>query len=144
MLLLLVCALPVHITYARSSHALYQSAKLPQAKMQSTGMSIRPINTTPTLNSFANGYNSSNASLPARTISAQNFADLQGTGGGTTTSGTPLKPHVRRVSGEDDDDDPNNPYIDGNYTPIGDALIPLLIMVLIFCFVRKRSRLNES
>ena len=134
-----MCVLPVHITYARSSIAQYQSATFPQARMQSTGMSVHPINTTPTLNSFGD-YGASSTSLPARTISAQNFADLQSTG--STTSGL-LKPHIRRVSGEDDDDDPTNPYIDGNYTPIGDAILPLLLCVMFFVLLRKK-RLKKA
>ena len=135
-----MCVLPVHITYARSSIASYQSATFPQARMQSTGMSVRPINATPTLNSYSGDYGASSTFSPARTISAQNFADLQNTG--STTSGL-LKPHIRRVSGEDDDDDPTNPYIDGNYTPIGDAILPLLLCVMVFVLLRKK-RLKKA
>ena len=84
-------------------------------------------------------------SLPALSITDKNLASAARAFTGDdeeNTFSTTSRP--RRVNGEEEDDDPENPYINGNYTPVGS--VPWLLFVLlagIYVAFRLRSRKSQ-
>lgn len=81
-------------------------------------------------------------SLPALSITEKNIAYA----GSTIADEEQLNPsRPRRVNGEDDDDNSDDPFIDGNHTPVGDVpFIFFALLIVAFCAYRYKDKLKTK
>ena len=80
-------------------------------------------------------------SLPALSIPDKNLASAARAFTGDDEEAYSTTSRPRRVNGEEDDDDPENPYINGNYTPVGATPWVLFVLLAgIYVAFRLRSR----
>ena len=78
-------------------------------------------------------------SLPALSITEKNIASAARTfTADEEEENLGITPRPRRIEGEGGEDNPTDPYINGNYTPIGDA--PWwLVLLFALCYIAFRA-----
>ena len=168
-LVLFICAICAQTAVASAKLASYNGAAVPVTSMRSTSTMFRSsapqsyrntqtfgvqqtsisvvnwqtnMGTKRSYSAAQSGtVNVNRVSLPVLAITERNIAYAEQSFAGEEENAYTAKPRPRKVSGDNDDDNPGGPMEDGNYTPIGETpYVMMLILAITYIILTIRRR----